>query len=177
MWAMAWWPYALTHGQDPVRIANVWVPLVTNARWRTLVPGLSLLFAPITLTAGPVPSYSAAILLAPALTAAAMWLLMYELTRHAGVSLWTGYMVGFSGYAVSQILGHLNLTFVCIVPLALWVTVRLYRRAEPSMTWGLVAGIAALLIGQFLIATEALATMTLFGCLGWLLAWLMLPNG
>lgn len=177
VWALAWWPYALTHGQDPFRIANVWAPFVTNAGWRTLVPGLSLLFAPITLTAGPVASYNAAILLAPTLTAAAMCLLMYELIRHAWVSLWTGYMVGFSSYEVSQILGHLNLTFVCLVPLALWVTVRLYRRAGPSIPWGLVAGLAALLIGQFLIATEVLATMTLFGCLGWLLAWLVLPNG
>ena len=176
VWAMAWWPYALAHGQDPLRIANVWVPLATNAGWRTLVPGLSLLFAPITLTAGPVASYNTATLLAPALTAAAMCLLMYEFTRQPWVSLWTGYMVGFSSYEVSQILGHLHLAFVCLVPLALWVAVRLYRRDGSSMPWGLVAGLAAILIGQFLIATEVLATMTMFGCLGWLLAWLMVPH-
>lgn len=176
VWAMAWWPYALAHGQNPFQIASVWAPLVTNAGWRTLVPGLSLLFAPITLTAGPVASYNVAILLAPALTAAAMCLLMYELTRRAWVSLWAGYMVGFSSYEVSQTLGHLHLTFVCLVPLALWVSLRLYRRDLEARSRGLVAGLAALLVGQFLIATEVLATMTLFGGLGWVLAWLMLRN-
>ena len=176
VWAMAWWPYAVTHGQNPFQIANVWLPLVTNAGWRTVVPGLSLLFAPITLTAGPVASYNVAMLLAPALTAAAMCLLMYELTHHPWVSLWAGYMVGFSSYEVSQMLAHLHLTFVCLVPLALWVGVRLYRRSGQFMPWGLVAGLAAIVLGQFLISTEVLATMTLFAALAWVLAWLMLPD-
>ena len=176
VWAMAWWPYALAHGQNPLQISNVWVPLVTNAGWRTLVPGLSLLFAPITLTAGPVASYNVAMLLAPALTAAAMCFLVHELTHHPWVSLWAGYMVGFSSYEVSHMLAHLNLTFVCLVPLALWSGVRLYRRIGRVTPWGPVAGLTALILGQFLISTEVLATMTVFGGLGWVLAWLMLPG-
>lgn len=31
VWAMAWCPYALTHGQNPFQIANLWVPLAANA--------------------------------------------------------------------------------------------------------------------------------------------------
>ena len=175
VWAMAWWPYALTHGVNPFEVSKVWVPLVTNAGWRTLVPALSLPLAPLTLAVGPVASYNAAMLLAPALTAAAMCLLMYELTGRAWISLWAGAALGSSGYEVSQMLAHLNLTFACLVPLTAWVGLRLYRRPPGRVPWGPVAGLAALLVGQFLISTEILATLTLFSCLGGVLAWLSLP--
>lgn len=176
IWAMAWWPYALTHGVNPFQISNVWVPLVTNAGWRTLVPGLSLLLAPLTLTAGPVAAYNAAMLLAPALTAAAMCLLMYELAGRAWISLWAGAAVGFSSYEVSQMLAHLNLTSVWLVPLALWVGVRLYRHPAGRVPWRPVAGLAAVLVGQFLIASEILASFTLMVAVGGLMAWWLVPG-
>ncbi len=115
-------------------------------------------------------------LLAPALTAAVMCPLMYELTKRSWISLWVGWLVGLSSHEVSQMLGHLHLTFACLVPLALWIGVRLYSRSVKGTVWRPVAGLAALLVGQFLISTDILATVTLFGCLGGVMAWLLLPR-
>lgn len=117
------------------------------------MPGLRPLFA---------PSYDAVRLLAPALTAKAMGLLVDELTHHPGVSLWAGCVVAFSSYEVSHMPAHLNLTF--------GVGAASARRAGLSMPWGLVAGLAAPLVGQFLISTTVLASMTLFGEGSWVLA-------
>ena len=176
VWSMAWWPYALTHGVNPLILNKVFAPVVTNAGWRTLVPLLSLAASPLTLTAGPVASYNLAMLMAPPLTATMTYLLMSEFVSKRWVALWAGYMVGFSTYEVSQTLGHLNLTFAALVPLALWLGVRLYRRAAGPTPWGEIAALAAVLVGQFLISTEVLLTLSLFGMGGLGLAWLILTD-
>ena len=173
VWSMAWWPYALTHGINPLILNKVFVPVVTNAGWCTLVPLLSVAAAPLTLTAGPVASYNAAMLLAPPLTATMTYLLMSEFVSKRWVALWAGYMVGFSTYEVSQTLEHLHLTFAALVPLALWLGVRLYRTPP---RWGYIAALSAVLVGQFLISTEVLLTFSLFGLGGVGLAWLILPE-
>ena len=175
VWSMAWWPYALTHGVNPLLLKNVFVPLVTNAGWRTVIPLLSVALAPVTLTAGPVAAYNVAMLAAPALTATTTYLLMTEWVSQRWVVLWAGYMVGFSSYEVSQTLAHLNLTFTALVPLAVWLGVRLYRLSAGAAPWRYIAALAAVLVGQFLISTEILLTLTLFGFGGLFLAWLVLP--
>lgn len=181
VWSMAWWPYALTHGIDPLILNKVFVPVVTNAGWRTLVPLLSLAAAPLTLTAGPVASYNLAMLMAPPLTATMTYLLMSEFASRRWVALWAGYMVGFSTYEVSQTLGHLNLTFAALVPLALWLGVRLYRKTTlpPPLSpspWGCIFALAAALVAQFFVSTEVLLTMSLFAMGGLALAWLILSD-
>lgn len=127
VWSMAWWPYALTHGINPLILNKVFVPVVTDAGWRTVVPLLSVAASPLTLTAGPVASYNLAMLMAPSVTATMTYLLMSEFVSKRWVALWAGYMVGFSTYEVYQTLGHLHLTFAALVPLALWLGVRIYR--------------------------------------------------
>ncbi len=176
VWSMAWWPYALTHGINPLIVNKVFVPVVTNAGWRTLVPLLSIVASPLTLIAGPVASYNLAMLMAPPLTATMTYLLMSEFVSKRWVALWAGYMVGFSTYEVSQTLGHLNLTFAALVPLALWLGVRLYRKTIGPTPWGEIAALATVLVGQFLISTEVLLTLSLFGMGALGLAWLILTD-
>ena len=55
IWAFAWWPHAILHGLNPIFTHVVWSPEGVNSTWITSVPGLALLFAPLTLLAGPLP--------------------------------------------------------------------------------------------------------------------------
>ena len=54
IWCFGWWPYAILHGQNPFVTHAIWAPSGVNLIWTTSVPGLALLFAPLTLIAGPV---------------------------------------------------------------------------------------------------------------------------
>jgi len=100
VWARAWWPYALTHSQNPFVIHGVWTPLTANAGWRTVVPALSVAAMPLTLSAGPVASYNLMMLLAPVLTATAMCLVIMEISGPSWIAVWAGYVVGFSALVV-----------------------------------------------------------------------------
>ena len=53
IWCFGWWPYAILHGQNPFIAHAIWAPSGANLTWTTSVPGLALLFAPLTLVAGP----------------------------------------------------------------------------------------------------------------------------
>ena len=61
IWALAWWPHAICQRREPVlspmrsgRRTGV------NLAWSTTVPGLALLFAPLTILAGPIVAYDVA---------------------------------------------------------------------------------------------------------------------
>ena len=56
IWSFAWWPHALLHGQNPFVTHAIWAPGGINLAWATTVPGLALLFAPLTLARGPASS-------------------------------------------------------------------------------------------------------------------------
>ncbi|HVA40666.1 MAG TPA: hypothetical protein VNF49_08375, partial [Candidatus Binataceae bacterium] len=89
-----------------------------------------------------------------------------------GPSLLGGYIFGFSSYMLAQMFGgHLNLLAAFLIPLAVClVLARLQGRiARRSFTLGLLA----LTTAQFLITTEILATMTVFGALALTAAWAM----
>ena len=67
IWSFAWWPHAILHGENPFVTHAVWAPAGVNLAWTTTVPGLALLFSPLTLVAGAVASYNVAAVLMPAL--------------------------------------------------------------------------------------------------------------
>ena len=58
LWSLGWWPHAILHGQNPFATTAIWAPDGVNLAWTTTVPGLALLFSPLTLIAGPVISYN-----------------------------------------------------------------------------------------------------------------------
>ena len=39
VWALAWWPHALSHGINPFLTKDVWAPTGTNLAWVTSLPG------------------------------------------------------------------------------------------------------------------------------------------
>ncbi len=160
-WALAWWPYALGHGLNPLHTVYLWSPGGVNLTWVTSLAGPSTILSPITLLAGPLVSENLLFVLAPALAAWAAYLVCMRLTGRFLPSLAGGYLFGFSTYMVGQMQGHLNLVLVFPVPLVLYLVIR--RLQGDLRRWTFVALLGATLVLLFSISTEVFATMTLIG--------------
>src|ERR1700712_765114 len=65
VWWMNWLPWSLAHGTNPLYTTYLHAPAGVNGMWNTPVPVLAALFAPVTLTAGPVAAYNLAMVLGP----------------------------------------------------------------------------------------------------------------
>jgi hypothetical protein len=124
-----------------------------------MVPGLSLLLAPLTLVAGPVTSYNVAAVLMPSLAAWTAFLLCRHLTGRLWPSLIGGYLFGFSSYMLGQELGHMQMTSAFLVPLVALIVLLYLEQAIGG--WGLVLRLGPLLALQLLFATEVEFTLTL----------------
>src|SRR5262249_49620315 len=116
VWSLAWWPHAVLHWQNPVVTHEVWPPAGLDLTWASSVPALAAALAPVTLSAGTVASYNAGMILAPALAAWTAFLLCRHVTRSFWPSLAGGYLFGFSSYELGHLLGHMNLSWVFLVP-------------------------------------------------------------
>lgn len=170
MWLLVWWPYALIHRLDPFLTKVVWIPKGVNLAWMTCIPAPSLFAFPITYSFGPVVSYNVLSLLAPALSAWAAYYLCASVTGAFAPALLGGYLYGFSTYEAGQVLGgHLSLSLVFIPPLLVYLYLRLIAGAISQRRF--VICFTAMLVIQFLISNEILATATVFGLMALLVAW------
>jgi hypothetical protein len=130
-----------------------------NLTWATAVPGLALLFSPLTLAAGAVTAYNVAAVLMPALAAWTAFLLCRYLTGQLWPSLVGGYLFGFSSYMLGQELGHLHVSSVFLIPLIALAVLRYVRDELDGRQ--LVVRLGPLLALQLLFATEIAFTVTL----------------
>ena len=174
IWCFGWWPFAILHGENPFVSHLIWAPSGVNLTWTASVPGLALLFAPLTLLVGPVASYNVAATFLPAVAAWTCFLLCRHLTRRLGPSLVGGYLFGFSSYVLGQEEGHLNVSAVFLVPLIVLVIVRF---VESDLTArGLVLRLGPLCGLEVLISTEVSFTIALAVGLGIVLALALVPE-
>ena len=163
IWFLNWWPFAFSRGLNPFVTNYIWAPTGYNLAWAGSIPTFALLFAPITRLFGAIASYNVVSLLAYPLSAWAGFLLFRYLTKDFFASLLAGYSFGFSSYVLGQSLGHTNLSFVGLIPLAILFTVMRYQgRLRPVAFIALVATIAVL---EFGIYSEVFATATFFGAI------------
>ena len=161
IWFLNWWPYAVSHGLNPFVTHYLWSPIGFSLLWATSIPALAFLVWPETVWWGAETSYNILCLLAPALNAYAAFLLTNYLTRNDRVALFCGFLFGFSPYVASHMLGHLNLVFVPLVPLMLLVGIRRVRKQIGRSSF--IATLTVLILLQFGISTEVLATSALLG--------------
>ena len=174
MWSFAWWPHAVAHGLDPFVAKAVWAPHGVDLAWVTSSPALSFALTPVTETVGPIVAYNLAALAAPPLAAWTTFLLARRLTGSVAASLVAGFLFGFSPYVVGQSVGHLNLSFVCLVPLAGYLAVRFVQGDLGRRRFAVL--LAVVLALQFGVSTEVFATMTLLGVICFVLALLLLGD-
>jgi len=135
--------------------------------WAGSVPTASLLMSPVTWLANAVVSFNILSLLAPALSAWTGFLLARYLTREMCAALVGGYLFGFSSYQLGQMLGHLNLDLIFVVPLLVLFVIRRIRGELSRHRFVVTFAIA--LLAQLGLATEILATSCLFGAITWLI--------
>ena len=159
VWALEWWPHEILHGLNPFYSHAIWAPEGINLSWTTAIPALAILFAPLTLIAGPLVSYNVAAVLLPALAAWVTYLLCRRLTRSFWPSLAGGYLFGFSSYMLGHELGHLNLTPVFTIPLAALLVLRHLDGTTSRRRLAVELGI--LLAFIFGTSTEMLFTFTI----------------
>ena len=174
VWMFAWWPHAISHGENPFHSYAIWVPDGYDLAWTTSVPGLAVIFAPLTLAAGPVVAYNVASILMPALAAWTAYLLCRHVTRRTWPSLAGGYLFGFSSYMLGQQLGHVHLTSIFLVPLVALVTLRYVDGSLGARR--LAVGLGVLLGVQAWFAAEVLLTTVLALLSGLALAYLVAPE-
>ncbi len=163
IWFLAWLPYALGHGLDPLLTRFLDHPGPVNLMWNNATPLLAALAAPITLTAGPIAAYAALLTAAVAGSAFAAYLLAARLVQHRAAAIVAGLAYGFSPYVVAQATGaHLPLATVPGPPLLGLALHELAarRRTDPRLV-GL--GVGLLLWAQLLTNEELLLTQTLMG--------------
>jgi hypothetical protein len=173
MWALAWWPYALTHAVNPFFTHVAWSPVGVNVAAAPMIPLPSMAAWPLTAAFGLLPAYDALAILSPAVAATTMYLLCRWITHRRWASLAGGWAFGFSSYELSQRVGHANLMLIALLPLAvLAVLARLDRRLGRA---AFLAAMTLLIAGQLLTSSEILATSVAFGALAFLLAWVVSP--
>ncbi len=175
IWAFAWWPHAILHGQNPFVTHAIWAPSGVSLAWPTMAPGLVLAFAPLTLLLGPVASFDVASVLMPAVSAWTAFLLCRHVTRSFWPSLAGGYVFGFSAYELGQLQGHIQLSAVFLIPLVALVVLRF---VEGDLTGRGLAWRLGVLVGlELTLSTEIAFTLTLALATALVLAFLFVPAG
>ncbi len=161
IWFIYWWPYAIQHGINPFITHYVWAPSGFNLTWATSIPTLSLISSPLTLAFGPIFSWNLLSLLAAPLNAFCAFLLLRYLYKSNAAAFFGGYVFGYSSYVLGQELGHLNLDFVCLIPLAALFFVMSVKNSINKYYFIII--MALIIFLETGISTEVLATCTLFG--------------
>jgi hypothetical protein len=173
VWFLSWWPYAAMHGLDPFWTGLIWRPVGYAPMWGSAVPLLAAAVAPLTIFCSPVLAYNLLVLAAPVLSAACAYLLCLRVTATPSAALAGGYVFGFSAYQMAQA-AILNLCFTFLLPCLLLVVL---ARLSGGLGRAGAVGLACLiLVCEFLISTEIFAMLFLFGGIGWLVAYAMLPR-
>ena len=165
IWFLNWWPWAIAHGLNPFISYYVWYPHGFNMTWATSVPVAALRMWPVTWLGSAVVSYNVLSLVAPALSAWTGFLLARYLTRDTTASFIGGYLFGFSSYELGEIIAHLNLDLIFVVPLLVLPVVQRIRGelSRPRLS----AALALAMLFQLGFSSELLATTCFFGAITW----------
>jgi hypothetical protein len=160
VWFLAWAEHSLVHLQNPLLTGAVYAPHGYNLAWATSILGPGVLLAPLTALAGAVATYNVLILAAPAAAAWAAFLLCRELAGR-GPALAGGLLFGFGTYESGEMVNHVHLALVALLPLAALLVLR--RRAGAVSRRSFVCALGGLLALQLWTASEVFASLVLFG--------------
>jgi hypothetical protein len=177
IWYIAWVPAAIEHGQNPLLTAQLNAPDGANLMWNTAEPVLSLLAAPVTLTAGPILAYNLTVLFAIALSGLACFVALRRHARRALGPLVAGALYAFSPYIASHTVLHVSLLSAWAPPLFLLLFDELLVRRDrrPEILGALVGIVGAI---QLLTSEEVLATSGVAaGLLGLVIALVVRDRG
>lgn len=157
-WFLAWVPYALEHGINPLISHYLNAPGGINLMWNTSVILPSVIMAPFTAIFGAAFSYNVLVISAPTLTITFSYIAFRRWTGRLP-ALVGALIVGFSPYIIAQSAGHLAQILIMSAPLLLILLDRVLV-VQSGTAWvdGLLLGtlaFAQLLTGEEVLAMEA----------------------
>ncbi|HEX9040090.1 MAG TPA: hypothetical protein VF838_03575 [Trebonia sp.] len=124
-WSMRWWPYAVSHGTNPLYSSQIGAPHGYDLAWASTTPSVDLLMWPVTAVLGVLVAYNVMLLLVPPVSAWAAFLLARRLTGRFWPSLLAGAVYGFCPYElVHDWQGQPNLTAIALFPLLAYLALR-----------------------------------------------------
>jgi hypothetical protein len=158
-WAMQWWPYAVSHGINPLFSSQIGAPHGYDLAWASTTPSVGLLMWPVTAAFGVVMSYNVMLLLVPPVSAWACFLAARRLTGRFWPSLLAGAVYGFCPFElVHNWQGQPNLTVIALFPLMVYLVLRWWDGTlKPA---GFVLWMTLAMAVQFYTFNEAFADMT-----------------
>lgn len=160
IWAIRWWPYAITHGLNPLYSHQIGVPAGYNLAWATTTPTLSLLMWPVTAAFGPIPAFNLSLLLAPPASAWAMFVAARRLTGKFWPAFVAGPVFGFCLYELAHsVSGQPNLTVTLLLPLAVYLVLRWWDGTLKRNSY--IIWMAVVLALEFYTFVEAFAELTM----------------
>jgi hypothetical protein len=168
VWFFGWTAHAITTAQNPFFTTAANAPYGVNMAQLTFAPLLGLLFAPLTLLAGPVASVTACFVMAMPLSAASAYAVFRRWNIWAPAAALGGLAYGFSPYMVNEGSQHLNLVFVPLPPLIVATLVTLLNRPHHPLRWG--AALGGLIAAQYFISSEILTITAVVSIVGLLMA-------
>jgi hypothetical protein len=162
-WFLAWVPYALGHGLNPLFSNFVNYPRGINLMWNTSVLLPSLVMAPFTVLLGPTFSYNLLTAAGPVLSSSFCYIAFRRWATPLA-SLTGALIFAFSPYVVAQSLGHPAQALVFTAPLFLVLLDRLVvvQDGHPGRD-GLLLGL--LTFGQLLTGEEVLTDEALLAAI------------
>jgi hypothetical protein len=176
IWSLAWWPYAVLHGLNPLVTHALFPPdrIDLAATSPTLCPLAGIVGAPITIAFGPIVSYNVLMLASPVLAAFFTFLLCRYITGNFVASLFGGYVFGFSTYILGHMEGHLQLVFIFPIPAAVHLVLRLIDGRISERRF--IALMALLLGALFLTASEITLTFVVLGAVALGVTFVLAPT-
>jgi hypothetical protein len=124
-WSLGWWPYAVSHGMNPLFSSQIGAPHGYNLAWASTAPSVGLVMWPVTAAFGVVVSYNIVLLLIPPVSAWAAFVAARRLTGRFWPSLLAGAVYGFCPYELTHTWqGQPNLTVIALFPLLVYLVLR-----------------------------------------------------
>ena len=158
-WALRWWPYAVSHGLNPLYSNEIGAPRGYNLAWATTTPSVDLLMWPVTAVFGVIVSFNVVLLTIPPVSALAAFIAARRLTGRFWPALLAGAAYGFAPFElIHDFQGQPNLTMIALFPLMLYL-VLLWWDGALGMTW-FVSWLTLALALEFYTFNEAFVDMT-----------------
>ena len=169
IWSWRWWPYAISHGLNPLYSHEIGAPAGYNLAWATSVPAAAVLLTPVTAAFGPITAFNLTLLLSAPVSGWAAFVAARRLTGQFWPALLGGAVYGFSSYEVSHTFaGQPNLIVNMLLPLMVYL-VLLWRDGKLGRV-AFVGLMAAAMAAEFYVSIEAFVQMTLLWAVALLVA-------
>jgi hypothetical protein len=156
-WYVAWTPFALVHGVNPLFSHWVNVPFGANFAANVAMPLLALIASPVTAIWGPVAGVNFLISLGFFACCVAGYCFVRHWTTWRPAAFFGGLLYGFSPYVVADGRAHIHTMFVALVPFIfiLLDEILVRQRYSPRILGSLLG---LVVIAQYFISSEVLAT-------------------